>query len=178
MVNGKMNDNKQSNNKLIITQKNNAIYYGYFVDGIPVELYCEPKQQQSLVGNIYAARVEKVADGIGGAFLEIGDGQKCYYPFTKGQQPLKLSPGHEDRLYGGDIILVQITKDAVKTKLPAADGNVSLDGKYFVLSIADMRVSLSRKITKSAERVRLQNLIEQYIGEYYCKEKSLREERL
>ena len=102
------------NNKLIITETSGVIRYGYFRDGIPVELYCEQKEQESLVGNIYAARVERVADGIDGAFLEIGQNGKCYYRLPKsGQQPVKLSPGHEDRLYGGDIILVQITKDAV-----------------------------------------------------------------
>ena len=61
--------------------------------------------------------------GIHGAFLEIGDNQKCYYSLSA-EQPVKLSPGHEDKLYGGDIILVQITKDAVKTKLPVGTGNI------------------------------------------------------
>ena len=35
------------------------------------ELYCEPKEQQSILGNIYAARVERVAEGIHGAFLAV-----------------------------------------------------------------------------------------------------------
>lgn len=66
-------------NKLVITEKEGVICYGYFQDGVPTELYCEPKEQQSILGNIYAARVERVAEGIHGAFLEIGDNQKCYY---------------------------------------------------------------------------------------------------
>ena len=103
-------------NKLVITEKEGVICYGYFQDGVPTELYCEPKEQQSILGNIYAARVERVAEGIHGAFLEIGDNQKCYYSLSA-EQPVKLSPGHEDKLYGGDIILVQITKDAVKLSL-------------------------------------------------------------
>lgn len=101
-------------NKLVISEKEGVICYGYFQDGIPAELYCEPKEQESLLGNIYAARVERIAEGIQGAFLEIGEGQKCYYSLS-GEQPIKLSPGHENKLYGGDVILVQITKDAVKT---------------------------------------------------------------
>lgn len=100
-------------NKLVISEKEGVICYGYFQDGIPEELYCEPKEQESLLGNIYAARVERIAEGIQGAFLEIGEGQKCYYSLS-GEQPIKLSPGHENKLYGGDVILVQITKDAVK----------------------------------------------------------------
>ena len=102
-------------NKLVISEKEGVICYGYFQDGIPAELYCEPKEQESLLGNIYAARV--YCGRIQGAFLEIGEGQKCYYSLS-GEQPIKLSPGHENKLYGGDVILVQITKDAVNTKLP------------------------------------------------------------
>lgn len=155
-------------NKLIITETSGVIRYGYFRDGIPVELYCEPKEQESLVGNIYAARVERIADGIGGAFLEIGQRGKCYFRLPKnGQQPLKLSPGHEDKLYGGDIILVQITKDAVKTKLPVAEGNVSLTGKYFVLTLGDRRSGVSKKIRNSKERERLSAIADEYKEEEY-----------
>lgn len=153
-------------NKLVITEKDDIICYGYFQDGLPVELYCEPKEQQSILGNIYAARVERVAEGIHGAFLEIGENQKCYYSLSV-EQPVKLSPGHEDRLYGGDIILVQITKDAVKTKLPVGTGNISLNGKYFVFTLTDKRTGISRKIKSIEERERLETLSKKYMKEEY-----------
>lgn len=155
-------------NKLVITAENNVVYYGYYCDGVPVELYCEKKEAESLLGNIYAARVQRVAEGIGGAFLEIADGQKCYYPLPKdGTKPVKLSPGHENKLCGGDIILVQIVKDAVKTKLPVADGNVSLTGKYFVLTMSDRRSGISKKIMDAEVRERLTLLMEDYISDEY-----------
>lgn len=153
-------------NKLVITEKKGVICYGYFQDGVPTELYCEPKEQQSILGNIYAARVERVAEGIHGAFLEIGDNQKCYYSLSA-EQPVKLSPGHEDKLYGGDIILVQITKDAVKTKLPVGTGNISLDGKYFVFTLTDKRTGISKKIRNTVERERLETLLKKYTREEY-----------
>lgn len=152
---------------LILTEKNGVVFYGYFCDGKPLELYCEKKEQSSILGNIYAARVEKIADGIGGAFLEIENGKKCYYPLSGAKKPVKLTPGHEDRLYGGDVILVQIVKDAVKTKLAVADSNISFPGKYFVLTLSDHRLSLSKKITDKEERDRLQTIAQPYCsGEY------------
>lgn len=157
---------KTKQNKLVITENKDIICYGYFKDGVPAELYCEPKEQQSMLGNIYAARVERVAEGIHGAFLEIGENQKCYYSLSK-EQPIKLSPGHEDKLYGGDVILVQITKDAVKTKLPVCTGNISLNGKYFVLTLTDKRTGISKKIRNSSERERLERLVEESICEDY-----------
>lgn len=157
---------KTTKNKLVIAERESSICYGYFEDGIPIELYCEPKEQQSILGNIYAARVERVAEGIHGAFLEIGEKQKCYYSLSK-EQPVKLSPGHEDKLYGGDIILVQITKDAVKTKLPVCTGNISLNGKYFVLTLLDKRTGISKKIRENRERERLATLIQKHTCEEY-----------
>lgn len=153
-------------NKLVITERDDTICYGYFQDGIPTELYCEPREQQSILGNIYAARVERVAEGIHGAFLEIGEKQKCYYSLSA-EQPVKLSPGHEDKLYGGDIILVQIIKDAVKTKLPVCTGNISLNGKYFVFTLANKRAGISKKIRDKEERERLNTLIKAYASEKY-----------
>ena len=145
-------------NKLVITVKESVVYYGYFVDGKAVELYCEMLESPSILGNIYVARVDKVAEGIKGAFVELTKEQKGYYNLSPNKKPVKLSPGHEDKLYGGDLILVQVTKDAVKTKLPVVDTNVSLSGKYFVLSLENRGINVSKKIKDSKERERLLTL--------------------
>lgn len=142
-------------NKLVITVKEDVVYYGYFMDGKAVELYCEKLESPTILGNIYVARVDKVADGIKGAFLDLTPDQKAYFNISPGKKPLKFTPGHEDRLYGGDLILVQVTKDAVKTKLPVVDSNVNLSGKYFVLSFERKGINLSKKIKKAEERERL-----------------------
>ncbi|MDO5146030.1 MAG: ribonuclease E/G [Eubacteriales bacterium] len=151
-----------SKKKIVIAAEGQEISYGYFDDGYPVELYFENRERESLVGNIYAARVERVADGIGGAFLEIGAGKKCYFPLVNGRRPATLSPSHDHGIRGGDILLVQIVKDAVKTKLPVADTNLSLQGKYFVLTLEDKRFGVSKKISDKEERRRLSDLISSY----------------
>ena len=150
-------------NKLVITSKEDIIYYGYFQDGKAVELYCEKRMSDSLLGNIYVARVEKVAEGIQGAFLELTHDQKAYYNISVTDQPIKFTPGHEKELRGGDLVLVQVRKDAVKTKLPVADANVRLAGKYFVLTLGRKGLSLSKKIRDAEERKRLQSITKEYI---------------
>lgn len=151
--------------KLVLTKDENRIYYGYFHEGIPLELYACPVNRKSILGNIYAARVEKIATGAGGAFLELSDGLKCYYPLKSNKKVLRLNHPAEvlqNDLKGGDIILVQVVKDAVKTKLSVADSNISLAGAYFVISMVDRRSSISRKITDSEERKRLSDLVSPY----------------
>ena len=150
-------------NKLVITSKEDIIYYGYFRDGKAVELYCEKKMSDSLLGNIYVARVERVAEGIQGAFLELTQDQKAYYNISVTDHPIKFTPNHEKELSGGDLILVKVRKDAVKTKLPVADANVRLAGKYFGLTLGRKGVSLSRKIGDTEERNRLQSITKEYI---------------
>ena len=185
----------------VITRKDNSIYYGYYDGDTPLELYCLHEADAGLVGNIYAARVEKVAEDLGAAFLELAPGLTCYYTLPKnGRRPVLLSrehkkdkrPGSEDidgiesvgikkerkpgsqssrkkgfKLYAGDIILVQITKDAVKSKLPAADSTISLAGKYFVLTLSDLRTGISKKITDLEERNRLASIIKPYLSNTY-----------
>lgn len=146
-------------NRLVITTKHNRICCGYFLDDVPAELYCEEKDHPVTVGNIYAARVDRIADGIGAVFLDIGGGEKCYIPLNKAEKALKLSAGHEDRLYGGDIILVQIKKDAVKTKLPVAGEDISFTGKYVVLTLGERTRKVSKKIKDQEERDRLKSLM-------------------
>lgn len=63
--------------------------------------------------------------------------------------------------------MVQITKDAVKTKLPVGTGNISLDGKYFVFTLTDKRTGISKKIRNTVERERLETLLKKYTREEY-----------
>ena len=156
-----MKDRKKG--RLVICAKGPSVYYGYWIDGKPVELYADARGRQSLMGNIYAARVENVADGIHGAFLEIGKGQKAYLPLPSGPGPA----GSRDRkdsqsIKGGDIVLVQIRKDAIKSKLPVADRNIAFSGKYFVLTLVDHRYGISRKIREEKERDRLQSILDRF----------------
>lgn len=154
-------------NNIVITAKEDRIYYGYFKDGIPIELYCSSRNASDLIGNIYVGRVDKIADGISGAFVEIGEKEKCFYPMKKNRQPYKLSPGHEDKLYSGDLILLQITKDSAGKKLPVASDNISLDGSTFILTLSDKRLSVSKKIHDSNERTRLLQIMKEYsYGEF------------
>ena len=63
--------------------------------------------------------------------------------------------------------MVQITKDAVKTKLPVGTGNISLDGKYFVFTLTDKRTGISKKIRNTVERERLETLLKKYTRDEY-----------
>ncbi len=152
-------------NKLVITSREDIVCYGYFRDGKAIELYCEKKKSTGLLGNIYVARVTRIAEGIQGAFLDLTGSDKGYCNLSPTKKPVKLSPGHEDRLYAGDLILVQVRKEGVGTKLPVVDTRINFTGKYFVFSMEKPGISISKKIKEKEERERLMHLAGAWIRE-------------
>ncbi len=47
----------------------------------------------------------------------------------------------------GDQILVQVSRDAMKGKLPALTANLNFTGKYLVLTTGEKKFGLSKKLT-------------------------------
>lgn len=97
-----------------------------------------------VTGKIYAGRVSDVVPGIQGAFVSIRKEQKVFLPF-------KECPDREDAvpLRQGDELLVQITKPAIKTKLPEASTRLCLTGKYCVCRLDGHGINFSKKIAAS-----------------------------
>lgn len=101
--------------------------------------------KNSIVGNVYAARVEKNVPGVG-TFLVIPDGHICVHeknalkPFYIRRQ----SPSKE--LSEGDLVLVQVVKDAIKTKDPEGRFTVSIKTPDFILEHPGTGVNFSKKL--------------------------------
>ena len=82
-----------------------------------IEVSLTPPDEDSLLGNIYIGRVENVVQNIRAAFVKISPEQTCYLSlddlknahFTK-----KLSARKE--IVAGDELLVQVEREALKTK--------------------------------------------------------------
>ena len=84
---------------------------------------------RSLLGNIYVGKVKHVVKNIDAAFVEIAGGQTCYLPFKEAQAPVLTNRRCDGRLLAGDEILVQVMRDALKTKEPALTAKISLEGR-------------------------------------------------
>lgn len=106
-------------------------------------------QEYTLLNNIYTAYVEKIVPGIHAAFVRIADGQKCYLPLEELKSPVftkKQSARKE--ICEGDILLVQVIKDAVKTKDAVVSSKLVLHGKHCFLTTDDTVLGVSKKIPK------------------------------
>ena len=112
-----------------------------------VEIRLESDQEKSILGNIYTGQVENIASNIQAAFVQTGPGKRCYYPLAEAQRAV-FSAGRKGNgpLRPGDELLVQVSRDAMKGKLPALTSNLNFTGRYLVLTTGDKKFGLSSKL--------------------------------
>lgn len=124
-----------------------------------LEVRCRKLGQESILGNIYVGRVQKIVPSIQAAFIEIKPGLSCYYSMAEKAEPIFAKKISSKKLVQGEELLVQLTRESVKTKAPTVSGNLNLTGRYLVLTSGDCRMGFSSKLTKP-EKEQLGALLE------------------
>lgn len=120
------------------------------------------------VGNIYVGKVQMIKKNIHSAFINIGEDDNVFVSLKDSAHyhyANKLSQSSE--LVMGDEILVQIQKDAHKTKLAKGITDFCLTGKYTVLTTDQPAVFVSSKITNDQKRIGLKKMLKKHITEQY-----------
>ncbi len=142
-------------------------------DGELVELLVERPIHQRAVGNIYKGRVENVLPGMEAAFiaigleknafLHVGDAIALYEEEDGVEEQQKSSRKFvniDDVVRSKQEIMVQVVKEAIGTKGARVTTNVSLPGRYIVLTPMNDFIGVSRRITDERERARLKAFAE------------------
>lgn len=139
--------------KLIITAFDNFIINTVIEDGRAAEIHCYKTDDLSRirVGDIYIGKVKKIAANINAAFIEIAPGVECYYSLEKNHNPYFTNKYGKKSLCIGDELLVQIEREAVKTKVPTVTSNLNFTGKYMVLTTENKRLGISSKLGKKKQ---------------------------
>lgn len=137
-------------------------------EGRLIDLYVEPKEDQSIVGKIYAGRVRNVLPGMQAAFVDIGLDKNAYLyvedVLTKedlAQKKVKKTPLNiKDYVRVGQSLLVQIKKAPVDAKGARVTLDVTLPGRYLVLMPKNDHLAVSRRIDDPEEKHRLYEIIQ------------------
>ena len=153
--------------KLIITRYQNGILIALSEAGEIVELQYEDDSTESILGNIYVGRVEQVVKNINAAFISFGKNQKGYYSIKDNKYPYYLNQKKDMTPVQGDLLLVQVEKDAVKTKDPTLTSNFNLTGRYAVLTVGNNHMSISGKIQDEAWKNECRSACKAYCTEEY-----------
>jgi len=111
------------------------------------------------VGAVFVGRVEKIDRKTNGAFVRICGGRMVFLPIRKNQtcrnfcMITKRPP--EAQLHSGDMLLLQIDGEAVKTKLPHARAEINLSGHFLVVTSGPSSLHFSSKLPpQEKERIR------------------------
>ncbi len=142
--------NRLAITRVALKEKSNKKHLAYIMldekrDFVDFQVF---NDEESLLNSIFVARVDNIVPNIKGAFVRISQKQVCYLPLEDVKAPLYVKKQSERKeLSIGDEIVVQVVKDAVKTKDPVVSTKLTLAGKYCVLTTDNTSLGVSKKIT-------------------------------
>lgn len=175
--------------ELIINKTPAGIEIALLEDGVLMELHHEDNDNQFSIGDVYIGKTRRIVGSLKAAFIDIGHEKDAFLHYTDlgpqmrslmkyvahvvdGKQTSPLLQNFEtepDIVKNGKIedvldkrypILVQIFKEPISSKGPRLTSELTLAGRYIVLSPFYNHVSVSKKIKQAEERQRLQRLAE------------------
>lgn len=138
--------------KLIVTRWNGRILTARLEHGKCRSLNLEKEEPGIRPGNIYIGKVKNIVKNINAAFIDLGGGQTGFYSLEKNRSHLLAGrPFERGRaLKPGDEILVQVAKEAAKTKDPVLSCYLNFAGRYVVLTVGKPQIGFSAKLTDTA----------------------------
>ena len=140
-------------NKYLITNYKGKIICVVYEDGLPVEIIFEDESAYP-VGSIYIGHVDSIVKNLKAAFVDLGDKNIGYLPLKD-----------EKEVKAGSDILVQIEKEAIKSKEIRLTDEISIAGRYFAISKGRPGIAISKKISSEEIREKLKNLVRYFIDE-------------
>src|SRR3954465_15447446 len=172
---------KTSFRELIINSEPLEKRVALLVDGVLEKFEIERDSDDRMVGGIYKGRIKNLDPGLKAAFVDIGYTKNAFLHYwdmlpaaadssvevvrvnKKRNQPERpTEPTVKDipQMYPpGSEIVIQVTKGPIGTKGPRTTTNLSIPGRYLILTPFSEGCGISRKIEDIAERKRLKQLI-------------------
>ena len=132
--------------------------------GVLDELFVERRTRESMVGNIYHGRVERVLPGMDAAFIDIGLERSGFMGLEGARiEGTGDGDGIAALLTEGQLVTAQVTKDAIGRKGAQLTRRLALPGRYLVYTPFQVRIAVSRQIDET-EKSRLTALMEGLAG--------------
>ena len=148
-------------NKLLITNYKNRCMSALFRENECRQLHFD---EAGLTGRIYVGRVENVVKNLNCAFVEIEKGVKCYYSLNDNEEHIFLNRKNNSAVNIGDLLLIQVSREAAKTKPATAVCKLSLSGEYVALASDGGGIHVSEKIKKNEYAKELKAGLHEYLS--------------
>ncbi len=178
------------NKELIINAAPTGVEIALLENKKLVELHHEKTDANFAVGDLYLGKVKKLIPGLNAAFIDVGFEKDAFLHYTdlspyarsllkftqqcivdKSEIPFDFSKFEvepeiiktgkiNEVLNGKPNVLVQILKEPIAAKGPRLSCEISLPGRFVVITPFNNIVAVSKKIHSSEERKRLQKIVE------------------
>lgn len=178
------------NKELVINASAQGVQIALLEDKKLAELHNEKIDASFAVGDLYLGKVKKLIPGLNAAFVDVGFEKDAFLhytdlsPFCKSllkftqmsiNTPVDSQPNFSSFTVEPEIvktgkinevlgqkpnILVQILKEPIAAKGPRLSCEISLPGRFVVITPFNDIIAVSRKIHSGEERKRLQKIIE------------------
>jgi ribonuclease G len=178
------------NKELIINSTLNGVEIALLEEKKLVELHSESTDTNFGVGDLYLGKVKKLIPGLNAAFVDVGFEKDAFLhytdlsPYAKSLlkftqmaivekqdngidlgnfiiEPEIVKTGKiNEVLNGKPNVLVQILKEPIATKGPRLSCELSLPGRFVVITPFNEVVAVSKKIHSGEERKRLHKIVE------------------
>ena len=118
-----------------------------------------PKDDALPVGSIVTARVKNIVPNIQAAFVALDSDQHMgFLSLHSLDHVIVTNRTFQGTLHQGDEILVQITREPIKTKEASVSTDIHISGKYFVIQPGSGQLLFSKKLSNRAKELLLQLL--------------------
>lgn len=175
--------------ELIINSTPTEVEIALLEDGKLVELHYQKTNNNFTVGDIFLGRIKRLMPGLNAAFVDIGHKKDAFLHYTDLGPKLRSLAKYTNGAISGSInshrldqfklepeivktgkidqvlakrqqILVQVLKEPISTKGPRLSCEMTIPGRYLVLTPFNDIIAVSKKIANSEERKRLHMLVE------------------
>ncbi len=175
--------------ELIINATPTEVEIALLEDSKLVELHYQKTNNNFSVGDIFLGKIKRLMPGLNAAFVDIGHKKDAFLHYTDLGPKLRSLVKYTNGAISGSIntyrldnfrlepeiiktgkidqvlnkrehVLVQILKEPISTKGPRLSCEITIPGRYLVLTPFNDVVAVSKKIANAEERKRLQNLVE------------------
>ena len=148
--------------KILVTNMEGREMTFLFENGRAAEIWAEDDPESCSIDDIYLGVVKHIVPNLDAAFVEYAPGCSGYFPFKRNKIHFADPSLSEKRKGGipvqGDTVLVQAAREKQGTKEVLFKGNITVPGRYCVLTEETGICRVSRKIADAEKRAKLKEL--------------------
>ncbi|WP_231915302.1 Rne/Rng family ribonuclease [Lewinella sp. 4G2] len=174
---------------MIVSSSGSDVEVALIENGRLVEIHKQKATDQFMVGDVFIGKVKRVSAPMNAAFVDIGHKKDAFLHYTdlgprvrslqkwyrgaasKKQKTARLGDFQMEKeivktgkidevLKRKDTVITQVLKEPISTKGPRLSCEITIPGRYIVITPFNQTVAVSKKISTTEERKRLLVLVE------------------